>query len=194
MDAVKELIRTDEYIALSDEIVNAEDSFYYGEKDAEGKRHGKGVAVYLNGYYYFGEYDNDVRSGEGKYIRAVYSESSALGSFIYEGSWLEDKPNGEGVCISNFFKDKIGSEGLSKQVVVGTYADGLENGAMSLSGTTKSGGTATYTYKAENGVAKKSSDEDSGTKGLYIIAKSGDGKSNLTSDGSLRGVEGFLGE
>ncbi|MBQ7482311.1 MAG: hypothetical protein IJT80_10600, partial [Lachnospiraceae bacterium] len=66
-------------------------------------------------------------------------------------------------------------------------------GQMTLEGTPKGGGTVKYSYTAENGVAKKISDEDSGVKGQYIIAKSGDGKSNLTSDGSLRGVEGYTG-
>ena len=79
-------------------------------------------------------------------------------------------------------------------MIKGTYADGLENGTMRLDGTLQSGGTVTYSYTSENGVAKKISDEDSGVKGQYIIAKSSDGKSNLTSDGSLRGVEGYTGE
>ena len=40
--------------------------------------------------------------------------------------------------------------------------------------------------------ASKASNDDSGVKGQYIIAKASDGKSNLTSDGSARGVEGFI--
>ena len=63
---------------------------------------------------------------------------------------------------------------------------------MNLTGVAKSGASVKYTYKVENGVAVKSSNEDSQIKGQYIIAKSSDGKSNLTSDGSKRGVEGFL--
>ena len=130
-------------------------------------------------------------SGEGILMRAVYAEASAKGSFVYEGQWANDMPNGEGICTTNYFKDKITNEGLSKQVVVGEYSDGLENGMMSLTGTTKSGSTVTYSYKAVDGIAEKISD-DSGVKGQYVIAKSGDGKSNLTSDGSLRGVECYV--
>ena len=127
-------------------------------------------------------------------MTAVYAESSAIGSFVYEGEWSDDKPNGEGTSTSNYYKDKIGPSGLSKQVIKGNYTDGLENGTMRLEGTPKSGGAVSYSYTSENGVAKKISDEDSGVKGQYIIAKSSDGKSNLTSDGSLRGVEGFIGD
>ncbi len=190
LDAVKDMLRTDEYMDLVDEVVG-DNSFFYGTKTADGKRSGKGIAVYKDGYFYYGDFANDVREGSGVMMRAVYSESSAIGSFVYNGEWSNDKPNGSGMCTSNYYKDKIGESGLSKQIITGTYTDGLENGAMTLQGTTKSGGSVSYSYTAENGVAKKSSDEDSGVKGQYIIAKSSDGKSNLTSDGSLRGVEGY---
>ncbi len=190
LDAVKDMLRTDEYMDLVDEVVG-DNSFFYGTKTADGKRSGKGIAVYKDGYFYYGDFANDVREGSGVMMRAVYSESSAIGSFVYNGEWSNDKPNGSGMCTSNFYKDKIGESGLSKQIITGTYTDGLENGAMTLQGTTRNGGSVSYSYTAENGVAKKISDEDSGVKGQYIIAKSSDGKSNLTSDGSLRGVEGY---
>lgn len=192
LDAVKDMMRTEEFSDLADEVIGS-NSFYYGTKTPEGSREGKGIAVYENGYYYYGDFAGNLRSGHGILMRAVYSESSAIGSFVYEGEWSNDKPNGQGKCTSNYYKDKIGASGLSKQVITGTYTDGLENGQMTLEGTPKGGGTVKYSYTAENGVAKKISDEDSGVKGQYIIAKSGDGKSNLTSDGSLRGVEGYTG-
>ena len=192
LDAVKDMMRTEEFTDLADEVIGS-NSFYYGTKTPEGNREGKGIAVYENGYYYYGDFAGNLRSGHGILMRAVYSDSSAIGSFVYDGEWVNDKPNGTGTCTSNYYKDKIGASGLSKQVITGTYSDGLENGSMTLEGTPKTGGTVKYSYTAENGVAKKISDEDSGVKGQYIIAKSSDGKSNLTSDGSLRGVEGYTG-
>jgi len=192
IDAVKELIRSEEYIAFADEVIGADNSFYYGDKDSSGLRSGKGIALYENGYYYYGDFANNVRCGSGIYIRAVYSESSSIGSFVFEGEFSNDKPNGNGTATSNFYKDKISSAELVKQVISGEYVDGLENGTMNLSGTTKSGASVKYTYKAENGVAAKASNEDSGIKGQYVIAKSSDGKSKLSSDGSKRGVEGFI--
>ncbi len=191
LDAVKEMMRTEEYTDLADEVVG-DNYFYYGTKTDDGRREGKGIAVYKDGYYYYGDFSNDQRSGMGILMRAVYSESSALGSFVYNGEWSNDKPNGSGMCTSNYYKDKIGASALSKQIVTGTYSDGLENGSMTLQGNPKSGGNVAYSYTSEMGVAKKISDEDSGVKGQYIIAKSSDGRSNLTSDGSLRGVEGFI--
>ncbi len=192
LDDVKELMRSEEYTDLADEVVG-DNSFFYGTRTPEGKREGKGIALYKDGYYYYGDFAGDMRSGKGTLMRAVYAESSAIGSFVYEGQWSNDKPNGEGTCTSNYYKDRIGASGLSKQVISGTYADGLENGKMTLDGVSKAGGAVKYSYTSENGVAKKISDEDSGVKGQYIIAKSSDGSSNLTSDGSLRGVEGYTG-
>lgn len=194
IEAIKEMIRTDEFIDIVDEVIGKDNSFYYGYRDEAGRRSGKGIAVYENGYYYYGDFADDVRSGHGIYIRAVYSESSSIGSYIFEGEFANDKPNGNGVATSNFYKDKIGESGLAKQVITGEFVDGLENGTMSLVGTTKSGATVKYSYKSENGVAIQSSKENSGIKGQYIIGKSSDGKSNLTSDGSTRGVEGFFEE
>ncbi len=192
MDEVKEVMRSDEVKDLADEIVSDDVSYYYGSKDADGNRNGKGLALYLDGYYYYGTFDNNIRSGQGTWMRAVYSESSAIGSYIFQGNWENDLPNGEGVATSNFYKDRISESEMVKQVIKGEYSDGLENGSMSLSGATKGGASVQYTYKSENGIAVKSSSDDSGIKGQYIIAKSSDGKSNLTSDGSVRGVEGFV--
>ena len=192
IEAIKEMIRTEEFVDMVDEVIGKNNSFYYGDRDADGRRAGKGVAVYEDGYFYYGDYADDVRSGRGMLIRAVYSDSSSIGSYVFEGEFSGDKPNGKGTATSNFYKDKISAAGLAKQVITGEYVDGLENGTMNLTGTTKAGATVKYTYKCANGIAEKSSKEDSGIKGQYIIAKSADEKSNLTSDGSKRGVEGFL--
>jgi len=192
MDAIKDMIRTEEFTDMVDEVIGSSNSFYYGDRDESGRRSGKGLAVYENGYFYYGDYADDVRSGNGLIIRAVYSESSSIGSYIFEGEFLNDKPNGKGTATSNFYKDKIDSSGLTKQIITGEYTDGFENGTMNLTGTTKGGASVKYTYKVTDGVAEKSSNEDSGIKGQYIIAKSSDKKSNLTSDGSKRGVEGFV--
>lgn len=192
LDAIKDMIRTEEFVDMVDEVIGENNSFYYGDRDENGRKSGKGIAVYENGYYYYGDYADDMRNGEGIYIRAVYSESSSIGSYIFEGTFANDKPNGKGTATANYYKDKISSAGLVKQVITGEYVDGLENGTMNLTGTSKAGASVKYTYKVENGVAVKSSNENSGIKGQYIIAKSSDEKSNLTSDGSKRGVEGFV--
>lgn len=192
IDAVKELLRTEEFVDLSNEIINEGGYIYYGDKNEAGDQDGKGVAVYYDGYYYYGNYKNNMRSGEGIWIRAVYSESSSLGSYVFEGTFADDKPNGKGKATSYFYKDKISNGEFLVQEILGEYVNGLEEGVMSLSGKTKKGTGVKYSYTCSSGIAEKSSKEDSGIKGQYIIATASDGKTNLTSDGSVRGVEGFV--
>lgn len=191
-EAIKELVRTEEYVDFADEVIGSDDSFYYGGTDTEGKRLGKGIAVYCNGYYYYGDFMDDLRNGQGILIRAIYSESSSKESFIYDGGWMDDEPNGSGVCTTSFYKDKIISSEFLKQEISGNYSRGKEDGKMELIGTKKGGSTLKYSYRSVDGIAEKSSNESSGIKGQYIIATADDEKTNLTSDGSERGVEGFI--
>lgn len=192
-DGLKELMRTEEYISFSDEVIG-DASYYCGDYDANGLREGRGIAIYENGYYYYGDFRENVRSGSGTMMRASYADSSSIGSFIYKGEWMNDKPNGQGSAISNYYKDRISAGDFATKEISGNYTDGLENGEMTLVGKTKSGAGRTFKYKTVDGVAEKSSNEDSGVKGQYIIAQTSDKSENLTSDGSIRGVEGFVEE
>lgn len=191
-DLIKELLRSDEFVNMAEEIVSLNDSIYYGDTDDAGLRNGKGIAVYCDGYYYYGDFVDDLRSGDGIYIRATYGEGSAMGSFIYDGEWENDLPNGKGTATSNYYPEEISSSELKLKIIKGTFKDGLEDGDMTLNGTTKGGSSVNYEYTVTDGVPDKLSDEDSGVKGQYIISKSKDGNTNLTSDGSKRGVEGFV--
>lgn len=192
IDEVKEMLRTDEFVSLSDEIIREDASIYYGEKDESGNRSGKGVAAYCNEFFYYGDFQDDMRNGKGIWIRAEYGDSSAKGSFIYEGEWVDDVPNGQGITTTNYYLDKVGKDGLTKEIISGSFVNGLEDGSMTLTGTTKSGKSVKYQYTVTAGIADKISNESSGVSGQYIIAKTSDESMNLTSDGSLRGIEGFV--
>ncbi len=192
-DALKEKLRQDDYVAFSEEVIG-DNSYYSGDYDTEGRREGYGIAVYENGYYYYGQFHEDVRSGHGVMMRATYSDSSSIGSFIFDGEWSDDMPNGEGTAKSNYFKDRIASTDFATKEITGNYTDGLEDGTMTLTGVKRNGEKRTFKYKAVAGVAEKSSGESSGVKGQYIIAQTNDKSESLTSDGSKRGVEGFVEE
>ena len=193
MDALKDKLREEEYVAFSEEVIG-DNSYYSGDLDTDGTREGYGIALYENGYYYYGEFHDDMRSGSGMMIRATYSESSSIGSFIYDGEWADDKPNGTGTAKSNYYKDRIASTDFATKEITGNYTDGLEDGEMTLVGTTRGGAKRKFKYRAENGIAEKSSNDESGVKGQYIIAQTEDKSESLTSDGSKRGVEGFVEE
>lgn len=192
-DALKEKLREDEYVTFSEEVIG-DNSYYSGDYDVAGNREGYGIALYENGYYYYGEFHDDMRSGHGVIMRASYSESSSIGSFIYDGQWEDDMPNGTGTSTSNYFKDRISASDFMTQEISGNYTNGLEDGDMTLVGTTKGGQKRTFKYKAKDGIAEQSTSESSGVKGQYIIAQTDDKSESLTSDGSVRGVEGFTEE
>ncbi len=192
-DAIKDKLREEEYVAFADEVIG-DNSYYLGDTDIDGKREGYGIAVYENGYFYYGQFHDNVRSGQGILMRASYSESSSIGSFIYDGEWADDKPNGNGTAKSNYYKDRISATDFATKEISGNYTNGLEDGTMTLIGVTRGGAKRTFTYKTKDGIAEKSSNEKSGVKGQYIIAQTDDKSESLTSDGSKRGVEGFTEE
>lgn len=190
-DAIKDKLREDEYVAFSEEVIG-DNSYYVGDYDLDGNREGYGIALYENGYYYYGEFHDGARNGHGVLMRSSYPETSSIGSFIYDGEWADDKPNGSGTARSNYYKDRVSASDFVTKEISGNYTNGLEDGTMTLSGTKKNGEKRTFTYKAKDGIAEKSSSESSGVKGQYIIAQTDDKSESLTSDGSKRGVEGFF--
>lgn len=192
-DAIKEKVREEAYVAFAEEVIG--DTVYYrGDYDLTERREGYGIALYENGYYYYGQFHEDKRSGRGVLIRAVYSDTSSIGSFIFDGEWKDDKPNGKGTATSNYYKDRIGSGDFAVKEISGNYRDGLEDGQMTLVGTRKDGRKLTFKYSAEDGVAERIGSSSSGANGQYVIAETSDKSESLTSDGSVRGVEGFTEE
>ncbi len=190
-DAIKDKLREEDYVAFSEEVIG-DNSYYLGDYDLDGHREGYGIALYENGYYYYGEFHDDMRSGHGVMMRSSYPENSSIGSFIYDGEWADDKPNGTGTAKSNYYKERVSASDFTTKEITGNYKDGLEDGTMTLTGTKKNGEKRKFSYKAKDGIAEKSSSEDSGVKGQYIIAQTDDKSESLTSDGSKRGVEGFV--
>lgn len=192
-DAIKDKLREEEYVAFADEVIG-DNSYYSGDVDTEGHREGYGIALYENGYFYYGEFHDDMREGHGILLRASYPEGSSIGSYMFDGQWDDDKPNGNGTAKSNYFKDKISASDFATKEISGNYTNGLEDGTMTLTGVKRSGEKRTFQYRAKDGIAEKSSTESSGVKGQYIIAQTEDKSESLTSDGSKRGVEGFVDE
>ncbi len=67
-------------------------SYYTGERDAKGRRHGNGLMVFANGDRYVGSFVQGHMTGQGK----MTSSDGAS----YEGGWLNDQYEGEGTYIS----------------------------------------------------------------------------------------------
>ena len=134
------------------------DSYVYAQDGFSKDYTGKAVGIYkyssiLNeGYYfYYGDYENGVRSGQGTLY--VKTDGYNKAYTIYEGAWADDKPNGQGK------ETKVNESAGDELVTVersGNLADGLFDGEVSVSLVSTDatyGGTYTGTFTATKGEA-----------------------------------------
>jgi hypothetical protein len=113
---------------------------YDGERDSEGKEHGKGVMLFEDGSKYEGQWENGERAGQGTArfkdggtYEGEWSKNLLHGTgkytaeeFEYEGEFLKDMKTGHGVCThvdgrictGQFKEDEMHGEGVCK------YGDG----------------------------------------------------------------------
>lgn len=118
------------------------------------KRHGKGKMTYLNGEIYEGEWENDVRSGEGE----LYKPKLNGKAYSYLGTWQNGLLNGKGryknsdTEYEGDFKDgKYDGNGVLKKknpraIIISTYNGQFKNGLKHGQGTEI---TNEYTYVGE---------------------------------------------
>lgn len=135
-DAIWDLAHLKRYVKLSEELKDTNQYYYKGEVNSNGKPDGKGLAIYEDNSYYYGDWSNGVRSGGGTWFRFYINEKSernAMGKYtshIYVGEWADDLPNGQGA--EHFDVDNSKLEGGERiiQNVVGSFTDGLYDGEM----------------------------------------------------------------
>lgn len=197
------MLHTEQFMGLGEDIPEGS-SYYLGSLNEDGRREGQGLALYSDGFYYYGTFSDDKREGHGMWFKGSYPESSTISSYLFEGEWENDKPNGKGVeTLTNNF-DNITVKEYEKRVIEGSYVDGKEEGKMKLTTVDKVGRSVDYEYISINGIAQKNEkkkdkvDEKERQQeqeyGIYEIARSKDGKTCISSDGSERGVLGFIKE
>lgn len=135
-DAIWDLAHLKRYVKLSEELKDTNQYYYKGEVNSSGKPNGKGLAIYEDNSYYYGDWSNGVRSGGGTWFRFYINEKSArnaMGKYTahsYSGEWANDLPNGQGA--EHFDVDNSKLEGSERivQNVVGNFTDGLYDGEM----------------------------------------------------------------
>ena len=121
MESAIELMRMDKYQNMSGSV--GEGYFYYDDGGTEG------LAVYANNFYYFGQWKNGERSGNGLWIKAVFENESIRVSYFYEGEWSNDMPNGKGRITEVNKKE----EGRRRSILTereGSFLNGLYDGVF----------------------------------------------------------------
>lgn len=155
-DAIWDLAHLKRYVKLSKELENTNSYYYQGEVDSDGKPNGKGLAIYEQNSYYYGEWSHGVRNGQGTWFRFYISQknkNNAMGKYMahsYSGTWADNLPNGQGAEHYEVDISKLPAHDRILQNVVGNFSDGLYDGEMYAN-------TVDYTGNVEEweGVASK---------------------------------------
>jgi len=93
------------------------DGFYFGETNAEGQRHGRGLFLWPScNLFYFGEWKNDMRCGRGVSLSNISTTTTTTTLVMYDGEWRDDKRCGRGTAV---FRNNI---------YAGEWSNDLQNG------------------------------------------------------------------
>ena len=162
LDAVADLVRLERLQKVSEELDGSNKFYYHGSVDRLGRPSGKGLAVYEDNTYYFGEWKEGLRHGKGMWLQvAIYTEenkSRNLGviEHSYNGQWSKDLPNGEGQEHFSYDYNVLKTDSVKRNEcianVIGGFKDGYYHGEMYVMSTEQSGKTKDWSGICENGV------------------------------------------
>ncbi|MBQ8598453.1 MAG: hypothetical protein IJ409_11760 [Lachnospiraceae bacterium] len=153
--ALDDLANLERFLAMSWDLRGTKDFFYYGERNADGKPHGTGIAVYADNQYYYGGWSNGVRSGEGSWmhyhIHTTVNKTDLYTYHQYTGFWANDLPEGEGSehyeYDMSLLKENIGYN----TNLIGSYQKGLVHGEFYMTNIYSDGNMKEWYASAENG-------------------------------------------
>lgn len=134
LDAVADLVRLERLQKVSKELDGKNKFYYYGSVDRLGRPSGKGLAVYEDNTYYFGEWKEGLRHGKGMWLEiAIYTEDNqdknlGLIEHSYNGEWSKDLPNGQGQEHFSYNYDILEDETLDDMKCIANVIGGFKNG------------------------------------------------------------------
>lgn len=155
MESVDYLVRMGKYMYLSQLLTDSEDYFYVGDENADGEPDGTGIAVYADNTYYYGEFKDGVREGQGFWYQifvkdGAYSKvNNGIIGHSYNGEWANDLPNGEGQ--EHLDIDTAYLNGRIITNVATTFADGYYNGKIIATSLENNEGMTNWTGEARYG-------------------------------------------
>lgn len=154
--ALDDLANLDRFKAMSWALKNTRDCYYYGDKNAAGLPEGKGIAVYADNQYYYGDWKNGVRSGKGTWIHYHIRNTSANKNDVclyhqYTGSWAEDLPDGEGSEHYDYDTALLKENAYYYTNLIGSYSKGLVHGEFYLTNIYANGDFKEWNGDADHG-------------------------------------------
>lgn len=134
--ALDDLTNLDRFKAMSWALKDTTDFYYYGDRNAAGWPEGKGIAVYADNQYYYGEWKNGVRSGNGTWIHYhIHNNVNTNDPYLYHqytGSWAEDLPDGEGSEHYDYEASLLNENKIYNTNLIGSYSKGFVHGDFYL--------------------------------------------------------------
>lgn len=162
LDAVADLVRLERIQKISGELEGSNKYYYYGSTDHLGRPLGKGLAIYEDNTFYFGEWKDGLREGKGMWLQvAIYTEENknanlGLIEHSYNGQWKKDLPNGEGQEHFSYdyevLKEDYLRYGFCLANVLGTFKDGYYDGEMYIMTVDERGNTTDWLGNCAKGV------------------------------------------
>lgn len=173
MEAVEDLAYLPRYRAASERLSGTTKYYYFGDTDSSNRPNGKGLAMYTDNQYYYGEWKDGVRSGNGMWIKYyVYdqnakAEESLYLQHSYSGTWSNDLPNGDGAEHYDFIDENLEVNTGYNRNFIGTFKNGLYNGEIYITNYYSNGNSKEWSGTAVNGVWQPMGEKDN--KGQYPI-------------------------
>lgn len=153
MDAVRDLVHLDRFETVSYSLKGSKDYYYFGDKNSSGQPNGTGVAVYANDQYYYGQWVNGMRSGEGTWISFYPSYSdNVVKEHLYTGQWSDDFPNGQGQEHYDYHIERMKKDDTYIQNAIGGFAGGFYNGEMYIISIEKNEKTTEWIGQCTSGI------------------------------------------
>lgn len=158
MAAVEDLAYLPRYRAASEQLAGTKKYYYFGDTDGNSRPHGKGLAMYTDNQYYYGEWKDGVRCGGGMWIHFfVYDKNAKAKDSIflqhsYTGTWSNDLPNGEGSEHYDFIDENLEENVGYNRNFIGNFKNGLYDGEIYITNYYKDGNVKEWTGTAVGGV------------------------------------------
>ncbi|MDE7445973.1 MAG: hypothetical protein K2N15_09790 [Lachnospiraceae bacterium] len=153
--ALDDLAKLDHYIAMSWQLKGTTDFYYCGDVNGNGQPEGKGIAVYADNQYYYGDWKNGVRSGAGTWIHYhIHHTENTKDLYTYHqyaGVWANDLPEGEGAEHYEYnlalLEERVGYDAN----LIGSYSQGLVHGDFYITNLYADESTKEWNASAEHG-------------------------------------------
>ncbi len=154
--AISDLAHLDKFIAMSYSFSGTTDYAYYGDVNSKGEPDGVGIACYADNQYYYGDWKDGMRHGDGKWVHFhIHTKKNNDDIYTYHqyaGQFAYDLPNGLGQDHYEFDNDKLKDDGTYYiSNYIGSYKDGLCNGDFYCTVIDRKGSFIEVDGKAENG-------------------------------------------